>query len=115
MVEGSYADTAAGVDPLVLVDAELVRVVALHDAQAIEPVRSSPLIEKIIGAFAGDKNLPGDEAHVLAARTKIIRVLVAEHVLADGGGRREAGVNVDVCVIGDGRRKIKLAARSIGL
>src|SRR5256885_12116639 len=114
MVEGSYAATAAGADPLVLVVGELVRVVALHDAQAIEPVRACKVIEKIIGAFGGDKNLPGDEAHILAARTKIIRVLVAERVLANGGGRREAGVNVDVGVIRVGKRNIKLAAGRIG-
>ena len=45
MVEGPYAVTAAGADPLVLAAGELVRLVALNNAKAIEPVWP-PIIEK---------------------------------------------------------------------
>src|SRR4029078_2334752 len=117
VVEGSYAlrGTTARLHPLVLVGAEFVRVITLHDAKAVEPVRPRSLIEKIVGAFRGNKDSPGEEAPILGRLTKIIRELVAKHVLANGGGVPETGVNVDVGAVRVGEGNVEFPARSVGL
>ena len=114
MVEGPYAVMAAGVDPLILAAGELVRLVTLNNAKAIEPVCASKIIDKIISAFRGDKDFPGGKDHAFAARTEIIRVVAAKHILANGSRRREPGINIDIRAIGIGKRNIKLPARDIG-
>ncbi len=110
MIEGPYAVMAAGADPLVLAAGEPVRLVALNDAKAIEPVCA----DKIVRAFGSDKNLRAQEAHVSAARAEIIPVVAAEDIPADGRRRREPGINIDISVIRIGERNIKLPARGTG-
>src|SRR5690242_9825271 len=98
MVEGPYSVTAAGADLLVLAAGESVRLVTLDDANAIEPV-CAEFIDKIIRAVRGDKDLPGDEDHALAARTEIVRVVAAEDIPADGSRRRQPGIDIDVSAV----------------
>src|ERR1700753_1692488 len=111
MMEGPYAVTAAGVDSLVLAAGEAVRLVALNDANTIEPVCA----DKIIRAFGSDENLRSQKAHVSAARAEIIPVATAEYILADGSRRREPGVNIEVSVVGVGERNIELSVRGTSL
>ena len=113
MVEGPYAVMAAGADALVLAAGELVRLVTLNHPEAIEPVCAYKIINKIIRAFRGDKDLPGGKDHAFAARTEIIRVAAAEDVLANGSRRREPGINIDISVIWIGERNTKLSAHNI--
>src|ERR1700744_139035 len=77
VIEGPDAVAAAGADLLVLAAGELVRLITLNGAKAIEPVCA----KKIITTFGCDKDLRRREAHFPPARAEIIRITAAKDIL----------------------------------
>ena len=90
----------AGTEPLVVVVGEGERLVALHDADAVEPVAFGLAkmlgADEVVGPVGGDENR---RSSAWQAGAVFLEISQAQQVAADGRGREQAGEELDIGLV----------------